>query len=263
MAKKKNELATVAPTAAVATTNSPMVGTVDVGVMLMAAIDKGMDVATLERIMLMRKELKAEAAQAAFNEAKAKLQGELPIVKKTKTAKNKSGVKMYGFAPLEAITEQTNGPIANNGFSYSFKTEVTAERVKAFCIVTHLLGHTEITDIDVPLVSKTDIMNAPQQVAATITFAKRYAFINAFGISVADEDNDAHVDGTKPAIAPVTRDQLDSIERLAMTLELSRDYVVKRCQEIYGVTYPNISATQAEGIIQMMKKKLTEPKTTV
>ena len=259
MAKKKTELTTVAPNAAVA--NSPMVGTVDVGVMLMAAIDKGLSVDTVERIMTMRKELLAEAAKNAFNEAKARLQGELPIVKKTKTAKNKSGVKMYGFAPLEAITEQTNAPIARNGFSYSFKTEVTADRVKAFCIVTHLLGHTEVTDIDVPLVSRTDIMNAPQQVAATITFAKRYAFINAFGISVADEDIDAQGDaGTKSAATPVTREQLDTIERLALTLELSNEYVAKRCKEIYNVTYPNINFTQAEGIIQMMKKKLTEPK---
>lgn len=261
MTKKKTELATTAPNAVVA--NAPKAGSVDVGVMLMAAIDKGLPVDTVERIMVMRKELLAEAAKNAFNEAKAKLQGELPIVKKTKTAKNKSGVKMYGFAPLEAITEQTNGPIANNGFSYSFKTEVTAERVKAFCIVTHLLGHTEITDIDVPLVSKTDIMNAPQQVAATITFAKRYAFVNAFGISVADEDTDAQGDGGgKSAANPATREQLDTIDRLALTLKLSSEEVVTRCRKHYGVTYPHISSTQADGIIQMMKKSLTEPKTT-
>lgn len=258
MAKKKTELTTIQPTQL---ENSPKVGSIDVGAMLMAAIDKGMAVETMERIMVMRKELLAEAARNAFNEARAKLQGELPVIKKTKTAKNKSGVKMYGFAPLEAITEQANEPIARNGFSYSFRTEVAPERVKAFCIVTHLLGHSETTDVDIPLMTRTDIMNAPQQVAATITFAKRYAFINAFGISIADEDIDAQGDaGTKPAATPVTREQLDTIERLALTLELTNDYVVKRCKEIYNVTYPNINASQGEGIIQMMKKKLTEPK---
>ena len=208
----------------------------------------------------MRKELKAEAAQAAFNEAKAKLQGELPIVKKTKTAKNKSGVKMYGFAPFEAITEQTNEPITRNGFSYSFKNQVEPERVKVSCIVTHLMGHSEVTDVDVPMVSRTDIMNAPQQVAATITFAKRYAFLNAFGISVADEDTDAQCDGGgKSAANPATREQLDTIDRLALTLKLSSEEVVTRCKKHYGVTYPHISSTQADGIIQMMKKSLTEP----
>lgn len=259
MTKKKIELATVVQNAPVA--SQPKVGTVDVGVMLMAAIDKGLPVDTVERIMAMRKDLLAEAARNAFNEAKAKLQGELPVVKTTKTAKNKSGVKMYSFAPFEAITAQANEPIARNGFSYSFKTEITPDKVKAFCIVTHLLGHSETTDVEVPLVSRTDIMNAPQQVAATITFAKRYAFINAFGISIADEDNDAQGDvGVKSASKPVTREQLESIERLALTLELSAEYVAKRCKEIYGVTYPHISETQADGILQMMKKKLTEPK---
>ena len=41
---------------------------------------------------------------------------------------------------------------------------------------------------------KTAMMNAPQQTAATMTYAKRYAFCNAFGIMTGDEDTDAVID---------------------------------------------------------------------
>jgi hypothetical protein len=45
----------------------------------------------------------------------------------------------------------------------------------------------------VPFGNKTDIMSQSQVAAAATTFAKRYAFCNAFGILTGDEDTDAAV----------------------------------------------------------------------
>jgi hypothetical protein len=43
----------------------------------------------------------------------------------------------------------------------------------------------------VPLGNKTQIMSDTQVTAAALTFAKRYAFCNVFGILTGDEDNEA------------------------------------------------------------------------
>jgi hypothetical protein len=51
------------------------------------------------------------------------------------------------------------------------------------------MGHSQESDFTVPIDEKA-FMNAPQKVASALTFAKRYAFCNAFGILTGDEDND-------------------------------------------------------------------------
>ncbi len=228
--------------------------------MLMVAIQKNVPVETLEKLLAMRRELRAEAAKEVFDREMSMLQGELPIIKKNKAAKNKFGVALYHYAPIEAIVEQVKEPIAKHGFSYSFKTEITVERVKVICTVKHESGHSEPTDIEVPLTNLTEIMSKPQQVAATVTFAKRHAFKNAFGIETEDEDTDAQ--GEEKKSNKATQEQFDKIDKLAADLEITKAAVIQRCKELYGIPFAAISAVQADGIIEMLTKKMKEKNTT-
>ena len=140
----------------------------------------------------MRKELKAEFAKEQFDEAMAKLQSEMPIIEKKKDVDNK-----YKYATIDSIVSQTREFISKNGFSYITKLEFTTTNVKAICIVKHVAGHSESSEMDVPLVTKTNIMSGAQQTAATATFAKRYAFLNAFGIMTGDEDKEKSMGGNQ------------------------------------------------------------------
>lgn len=156
------------------------------------AIDKGVPVETMERLMAMRRELKAEAAKTAYDSAMSAFQAECPTIKKTKAGgKTRGGIVAYYYAPLESIVEQVKVLLQKHGFSYGFDTVTTEGMVKAICIAKHELGHSESTSFEVPLGTKTEIMSATQVTAAAITYAKRYAFCNAFGILTGDEDTDA------------------------------------------------------------------------
>ena len=156
------------------------------------AIDKSVPVETMEKLLAMRREARKEFAKEQFDLAMSKLQGEMPIIKKNKPGgKTKSGTIVYYYAPIESIVEQTKQFITDNGFSYSVQTETLVDGVKVTCTVKHLSGHQELSTIQVPLGRATDIMSAPQQVASALTFAKRYAFCNAFGIMTGDDDDDA------------------------------------------------------------------------
>jgi hypothetical protein len=56
------------------------------------AIEKGTDVATMEKLLAMRKELKAEWSKEQFDKAMAKFQNDCPIIKKGKAGgKTNSG----------------------------------------------------------------------------------------------------------------------------------------------------------------------------
>ncbi len=157
------------------------------------ALAQSLPIEYLERLMDLQERWEKTQAKKAFDNAMSVFQSRCPIIKKKKQGgKTKSGVTAYHFAPIEDIVAQTKDLIAECGFSYLIKTPIFTEKeVTVSCEVRHIAGHSEISSVTFPLVTKTDIMSAPQVVAGTVTFTKRYAFCNAFGIMTMDDDKDA------------------------------------------------------------------------
>lgn len=154
------------------------------------AIAKGADIGTLERLMALRKDVLEEEAKKAFNDAMAAFQEECPVIEKDKGVKTNKGATAYKYAPIDSIVSQVKSLIKKHGFRYTTTMEFNGTIVKVTCRVVHTLGHEEKSVMEVPLGGKTEIMSQTQVVAAASTFAKRYAFLNAFGIMTGDEDND-------------------------------------------------------------------------
>ncbi len=162
-------------------------------VLISQAIKKGATVDTLERLLAMRNQLKKEKAEEAYHTAMAEFQAECPIIKKKKRVNNKDGSKRYSYAPLESIVEQVKPLIQKYGFSYTIDAKVETEWVEAICKVVHKFGHNESGSFKIPIDTEA-YMSQPQKFAAALTFAKRYAFCDAFGILTGDDDNDAQDD---------------------------------------------------------------------
>ena len=176
------------------------------------AIEHGASVETIERIMAVRRELKAEQAKAEFDMAMASFQSKCPVI-----IKSKAGAKnYYRYAPLDDIVQQVRGLIKEHGFSYKITTDIDTGWVKAVCTVTHAAGHSETSEFKVPIDSKENAMSDPQRYAGAMTFAKRYAVCNSFGILTADEDTDAAAK-PKPA-GPSTVASAPSVKDLAREL---------------------------------------------
>lgn len=163
------------------------------------AIDKNVSVETMEKLLAMRRELKKEFAKEMFDESMAKFQGECPVIGKDKAVLNKDKTTTrYKYAPLDIIVKQAQEYLKNNGFSFSINTEVENSWVTAICKVTHKLGHSEISQFKIPIDPEA-FMNQQQKFASALTFAKRYAFCNAFGILTGDEDDDGISAGNQSA----------------------------------------------------------------
>src|SRR5712691_9912361 len=189
----------------------------------------------MERLLAMRRELKAEYAKEAFDHALSAFQSECPVIEKTKKVLNKDKTTTrYVYAPLETIIEQIKPLLRTHGFSYMVDANVEDKWVTAILKLTHELGHSETSSFKDPL-DPESYMNAPQRFASALTFAKRYAFCNALGILTGDEDDDSNQvppqkssvatqgrQGTtkpaQPAIAPPKPQKSDK-ERIAMHLE--------------------------------------------
>lgn len=231
--------------------------------MLMVALEKGFDISILERFMALRDKELAARAQAAYDEAMASLQAECPVIEKTKAVKNKSGVIVYTYAPIDSVIDQTHELIGKWGFSFSFRTEKIVENniqgMKVTCRIKHRAGHFEEFSMESGLATRTEIMSDPQQKAATMTFLKRHSLMNGFGIATGDADLDATEHGNAENNG-ATQEQFDKIGQLTEQCSLDHEYVENRCFELYGVKFRSINKNQADGLIKMLTKKAATPK---
>src|SRR4051812_31540754 len=114
------------------------------------AITAGASVETLERLFDLRAKVKAEAASEAFVEALGAFQQACPVIKKTKRVLNKDGKLRYQYAPLDGISEQIRQPMRTAGLSYSWDTKHEEGHMKVTCKITHTLGHSETSMLEIP-----------------------------------------------------------------------------------------------------------------
>jgi hypothetical protein len=168
---------------ATATGNSP-------NELIARAIERDLPVETMERLLAMRRELKEEQAREAYYRDLSRFQSACPEIEKTKRVYSKSGDLRYTYAPLDEIVHQVRELLQEFGFAYSISTEQTPEAVTATCAIHHRDGHSQQTSFSVPI-DEEAYMNAQQKVASALTYAKRYAFINGFGILTTEKDDDA------------------------------------------------------------------------
>lgn len=175
----------------------PVAGTDNPNDLMAIAIRSGAGVETLERLMAVRRELRAESAKTAFFEALAQFQARCPVIIKSRVVMNKDGRSVrYKFAPLDVIKTQVDPILRDLGFSYQFDTEPETGWVKAACRLTHSMGHSESSSFKVPI-DKDAYMTCQQQFASAQQFAKRYAFVNVLGILTGDQDDDGTKAGEK------------------------------------------------------------------
>ena len=156
-------------------------------------------------------------------------QSKCPIIKKmSKGGQVKAtGQVAYHFAPIEDIVAQTKDLIAECGFAYLIKApKFTETSVEVTVEVRHVMGHSEMSSMTIPLLTKTGVMSDAQVVGGTNTFAKRYAFCNAFGIMTMDGDIDAVSAESKATFAERIKqwDYTEYITAKANSITIGEDF---------------------------------------
>lgn len=180
------------------------------------AIKNGLSVETMEKLFSLHEKVKAEQAKTNYLNALANFQGECPIIGKDKIVFNKDGRTVrYQYAPLDSIISQVKDILSKNRLSYRWEVENKAGVIRTTAIITHEDGHSEESSFEVPI-DEEGYMTAPQKYASALTFAKRYAFCNALGISTGDEDTDATDVGKELAPKSLKSQIVFSLRRLGI-----------------------------------------------
>jgi hypothetical protein len=162
--------------------------------LLVQAIQKGLPLEAIERLLAMRKELKAEWAKEQYFTALSDFQAQCPNIIKDKDVFDRDGKFRYSYAPLDVIVTAVKDALQANGFSYTIITSQSEKDVTAECHAHHRDGHSEVSQFTIPMDPKA-YMNESQKIASAMSYAKRYSFCNAFGIMTSDQDDDAQGTG--------------------------------------------------------------------
>ena len=159
------------------------------------ALNKNSSIEVMERLLAMRQKLRDEQAEIEFRGAMSKFQGGCPIIEKKKTVYNKDGKTVrFKYAPIEDILESIQPILSECQLSYDIDTEISSNPsgIKVTVKAYHLYGYSKESKFWVPI-DKDSYMTDQQRWASAQTYAKRYAFCNAFGILTGDEDNDTNI----------------------------------------------------------------------
>lgn len=159
--------------------------------LLEQAIAKGVDMEQLQKFMDMVEHWQKNQAKKAFFKALSSFQAMCPAIKKNKTAQIKSdkGSYSYKYADIGNVEAQIKAAMEKCELTKRWEIGEEGGLLKVTCLVTHIDGHTETTEMKAEKDS-TGGKNNIQQKASTITYLKRYTLLGGLGISTADEDND-------------------------------------------------------------------------
>lgn len=170
------------------------------GSVLMYAMEKGADMAQIEKLLELQMRWEADQARKAYVADMAEFKKNPPTIVKDKLVQY-SGTS-YSHATLGNVTGTIVNGLAKHGFSHRWDTEQReGGQIAVTCILTHKLGHSEHTTLSS---SRDDSgkKNNIQQMASAITYLQRYTLLAATGLATHDQGDD---DGQSAGAASIDK----------------------------------------------------------
>ena len=161
-----------------------------------ASRDPSVDIDKLERLIGLKREIDAGAAQREFDAAMSRAQEEMrPIRANLENPQTRSE-----YADYAALDRAIRPIYSRHGFSLSFGTGDTKleSHVRVVCTVA-AHGHREHPFLDMPADGKgargNDVMTKTHATGAAITYGKRYLLGMIFNLAVTRDDDGNGADG--------------------------------------------------------------------
>lgn len=185
--------------------------------MISRALASGASVEMVREIMALQRELAADQARRAFDEAISAAKAELPTITKNKHVgfdSRKAGAARtdYKHETLDEIARAVTPVLARHGLSYRYRvTSDTNQPISVTCIVSHRGGHSEETTL---VAGRDDSgnKNSIQAIGSTLTYLQRYTLKAALGLAAADDDDGRKAD--EATIQTISEDQAIAIREM-------------------------------------------------
>jgi hypothetical protein len=157
--------------------------------LLSIAVQRGADLAQLERLMDLQERYEKREAEKAYNEAFTAFKAEAVEVLKNKRVTD-GPLRGKGYAELHAVVEAATPALSRHGLSASWRiTKDERDWIEVTCSLRHTLGHFEAVSMGGPP-DTGGAKNAIQARASTVSYLERYTFKAICGLAEKDDDTD-------------------------------------------------------------------------
>lgn len=211
--------------------------------MLQIAMERGADLAQLEKLMDLQARWEQNEARKAYVAAIANFKADPPTILKSKQV-NIPGAAKFAHATLADVVDGVAANLSKYGLSHRWETSQDASGVTVTCILTHALGHSERTSLTAAP-DNSGKKNSIQQIASTVTYLERYTLMAATGLAAKDMVED---DG-RGAPEPEQRQKPDGYDNWKADIVAVSEEGIVRLQEVWkasSMTF-RVYATDSDG----------------
>ena len=179
---------------------------------------------TVERLFVLDKEIRAEAARREFFEAFNAAQKDMTPVRKLATNTH----TVSKFARLEDVTRMLDPIILAHGFSRSLSStdSPTPDHLRFVLVLRHIGGHEERHHLDAPNDSVgmkgSGNKTALHGMASSYTYCERHLLCKVFGVQVVSDDDGNAGAGVGPGSETISGSKADDLH--TMITDVGADY---------------------------------------
>lgn len=220
--------------------------------MMSAAVDKGIGVEAMEKLIGLHERVEKRFAAKAFLAAFAKFQSGIGPVKKNREAKiasQKGGTFGYTYAELDEIERHVRPSLTALGLSYAWDSSIKDGLLVCSCTLTHVDGHEKTSSFTCPVTSSAG-MSEQQKYGSALTFAQRRSLSQVLGITTADD-----TDGARGISGPLSEAQLHDLRALIEEVGIDEYGLLKWAGATTLKDVPAAKYNEAVAIIERKRKK--------
>jgi hypothetical protein len=230
--------------------------------LLQVAIERGTDVAMLEKLVQLQQQWEANEARKAYVAAKAAFVAERPTITKNKHVgfeSRKTGDKTdYDHATLDNVCDIIGPVLSKHGLSHAWELSQSDGKVRVTCTLTHVLGHSERVWLEAGA-DMSGSKNPIQGIGSTVTYLQRYTLLAICGLATKNQDNDGRGAGGSDDEEMISAEQKAELVALmketgASTADYLKYLDVPSLDEIPASWFPN-----AKNALLSKKKKAAAP----
>ena len=159
--------------------------------LLALEVQRGPNIAILEKLMALQKEWHRLEQEMAFTQAMASFKAEgVCVIRDKVNLQYKSK-----YVSLGQLVGTVTPILSRHGLSARWDLDQSTDRIKVTCILTHCLGHKESVYMFCPP-DKSGSKNPIQEIKSAITYAKACTFESICGLASTDSNLDDDGNGS-------------------------------------------------------------------
>lgn len=216
--------------------------------LLRVSVDRGDDLARIEKLMELERAWKADKAKEAFNLALSEFK-KIPVVvvKDKENVQYSKGDKKAMYVSLSTLVNTVNVAMAPYGLNANWEIE-QKDTIRVTCVLTHTLGHSKSVGLSAPPDSSGS-KNPLQQIKSTITYLEGATFQAVTGVVAQDSGED---DGNGSGGDTIDAKQAADLDALIQEVGANKAAFLKTCKV---ERIEDLPAAKYKGAVERLEAK--------